>query len=182
MILNDPVWFAAAPALLAVAAVGFRFRGDTDGLPLGHRLLRRGRMPRTVHRAIQREGIRHLEEDLRIGVTFRGRRGTSAAGRRQIHTGAVAVTSRRLVAHLSAQRVLNLPFDHDGFARLRARREGADGVCLEVDASALNDRTSGTFEYRFRTIAADRLTRMLREATADPLDRWRQTDTTSEFV
>jgi hypothetical protein len=183
MILSDSIAFAAAPALvLAAAMLGLRLRGDSANPPIGDRLLRRGRMPRTVRRAIEREGIRHLEEGIRIGVTFRGGAERCGDGRCRFHTGAVAVTSRRLVAHVASRRVLNVPFENGGFVRLTTRREGTDGICLEVDAAILHGRTPGTLQYRFRTPAADRLSRMLRETGCNPSDRWRESEITSEFV
>jgi hypothetical protein len=182
MILTKSLVFAAAPAVaLAAAALGFRLRSDSLTAPLGYRVLGRGRLPKTVRRAIQREGIRHLEEGLRIGVTVHSDRRRKVE-RPRVHLGAVALTHRRLVAHLRSQRVLNIPFDHDGSAGLSARREGLDGVCLVVDAAVLNNRTRGTLEYRFRTPAADRITRIIRSATADPMARWRPTRGLSEFV
>lgn len=182
MILDPPLVFAATPvAVLAAAAVVFRYRSDAPAAFLRAPFSGRGRLPRPVQQAIQREGIRHLEEGLRIDVTVNG--DFQGTGQRSwVGTGAVAVTPRRLVAHLRSHRVLNVPFDPSGASPLRARREGPDGVCLIVDATAINPRSRGNVEYRFRTPAADRFTDMIRTATVDPMARWHQTGRISEFV
>ncbi|MFP4030576.1 MAG: hypothetical protein ACLFRG_07230 [Desulfococcaceae bacterium] len=184
MILSESWFLAAAPALAAAGMmVGLRFRDDSEPA-LRDLILRRGRMPKTVRQAIEREGVRHLEEDLRIGVTRHDSfdLSPSRGGQFQFLPGAVAVTPRRLVAHLRSRRVLNLPLDSRKCPRFAVRREGANGICLLVDAAALNDRSRGTLEYRFRSASAERLTAMLLETLDDPADRWRQCETTAEFV
>ncbi len=184
MIISDSWFFAAAPALAAAGVmVGLRFRDDSEP-DFRDRLFRRGRMPKIVRRAIEREGVRHLEEGLRIGVTHHDAfdLSRSRGGQFRFHPGAVAVTPRRFVAHIRSRRVLNIPLDSRGPTRFTVEREGHDGVRLMVDAAALNDRSRGALEYRFRSGSAQRLTAMLQETADDPADRWRQCENTSEFV
>lgn len=184
MIPSESWLLAAAPALAAAGAmVGLRFRDDSEPA-FCDLILRRGRMPKTVRRAIEREGVRHLEEDIRIGVTHRDSFDLSPSrdGQFQFLPGAVAVTPRRLVAHLRSRRVLNIPLDSRNCPRFTVRREGSSGICLLVDAAALNDRSRGTLEYRFRSASAERLAAMLLETLNDPSDRWRRCEATAEFV
>jgi hypothetical protein len=184
MISSESWFLAAAPALAAAGAmVGLRFRDDSEPA-FSDRILRRGRMPKTVRQAIEREGVRHLEEGLRIGVTHHDSfdLSRSRGGQFRFHPGAVAVTPRRFVAHIRSRRVLNIPLDSRGCRQFTVRREGRDGVRLMIDAAALNDRSRGALEYRFRSGSAQRLAAMLRETADDPMDRWRCDETTAEFV
>jgi hypothetical protein len=184
MILSESWFLTAAPALVAAGVmVGLRFRDDSEPA-ISDRIFRRGRMPKTVRQAIEREGVRHLEEGLRIGVTHHDSfdLSRSRGGQYRFHPGAVAVTPRRFVAHIRSRRVLNIPLDSRGCTQFTVRREGHDGVRLMVDAAALNDRSRGTLEYRFRSGSAQRLTAMLQEMADDPMDRWRCDENTAEFV
>ena len=128
-----------------------------------YRLFGVGRLPRTVRTAIEPEKIQILEEGIRVIVTYRNFRNSSQYLRRKkkSFSGAIAITSRRVVAYAFAQRVLNLPFRHSCFKKIKAGRKKNGCFFIRLDASQINDKASGTLEYRFITPKAGKLDRLI---------------------
>ncbi len=124
-----------------------------------------GGLPATTRSAIEPEGIDILQEGLWGSITYRNYRapGRYSSWRRTGIIGALALTSRRVVAYGFAQRLLDIPYDHPTFAAVTFALEGQGHLCATFEASTFHVDRSGTIELRFRTPQAARIVELLRQ-------------------
>jgi len=129
-----------------------------------HRLLGLGRLPRAVKTALEAEGIRILEEGIRVSVTYRNFRAPRKrfTWRRRVSSGAIAVSRERLVAYGSRIRLMNVVLDDPHSRKLEIGVECADCLCIAFDPSDFNPNQSGRIECRFFTPQAENLMKWTR--------------------
>ena len=130
---------------------------------IAHRLFGLGRLPKAVRAALDAEGIRVLEEGIRVSVTYRDFR---APGKRftrkwRVSSGAVAVTTKRLVATAGRIRLVNVALDDPRLRRLDIGVERPGCLRIAFDPSDFNPRQSGRIECRLFTAKAEHVVRFL---------------------
>ncbi|GBC63694.1 hypothetical protein DENIS_4692 [Desulfonema ishimotonii] len=126
---------------------------------LAYQLFRVGKLPRTVRTAIEPERIRILEEGIRVIITCRNFRNSTQffSWKKRSFSGAIAVTSERLVAYAFSQRILNLPFRHLCFRKMEAGKKENNCFYIRINAAHINEKMSGILEYCFITPDAGNL-------------------------
>ena len=97
------------------------------------------------HEPSAEEGIR-LATNLR---RFKGpwRFGVDKGSRR---SGALVVTSRRLVGFSRSRTAINIPWEHPSFGKLRIEVESPSVLLIAYEAQHFIPDTTGTIELRFR--------------------------------
>lgn len=134
---------------------------------LAYRFFGLGRLPDTVRLALEAETIWFQEEGIRITATCRREKGRFSFffSRRKSCSGAVAITSRRLVGHLFSQRMLNIPFHHTCFQYLETNVEHANCLFLRLNGKGFQNGSPGFCEFRFYTPRAEQLFHLLQCVT-----------------
>ncbi|MFD9902991.1 hypothetical protein [Streptomyces sp. NPDC059063] len=126
-------------------------------------LLGPGRMAAPLRAELEAEGLVLLEEGLLGSITFRNYRArlTRISYRKELISGAIAVTGGRLVVWVKRSKHIDIPLDGPYRKLVQATAEDPGRLCLTYDAGALDDTRSGRVEVRFRTAAALRVADLL---------------------
>lgn len=126
---------------------------------VAHRLFGFGRLPQAARTALDAEGIRLLEEGIRVSVTYRNFRapGKRFTRKRRVSSGAIAVSRERLVAYVGRIRLVNVALDDPHFRKLDIGVEQLDCLCIAFDPSDFNPKQSGRIECRFFTPQAENI-------------------------
>ena len=137
------------------------------GKTIGHRLFRLGSVPSRRRGALEVEGIRLLEEGIRVTITYRDYRapGKRFGWKRSVGSGAIVVTRTRLLVLYYRWPILDLPL---GDVRLGALDIDAssDRLSISFDAHDLDDARSGRVEIQLRSIRAADIVALTRSAVA----------------
>ena len=109
-----------------------------------------------------------LEEGIRVSVTYRNFRasGKRFTWKRRVSSGAVAVSTKRLVAHAGRIRLVNVAFDDPRFRRLAINIEQPGCLCVAFDPSDFNPNQSGQIECLLFTSKAEHIVRSLGQGGA----------------
>ena len=130
------------------------------------RLLGFGKLPKVVKAALKAEGIRILEERVRVSITYRNFRasGKFFPWKRRISLGAVAVTTRRLMAYAGRIRLVNVTFDVPSIGKLDITVECPNCLCIVFGPSDFNPGQSGQIECRFHTPQAEHIAKWIEQS------------------
>lgn len=106
-------------------------------------------------------------EHLFCSVTLRNFRapGRACNWKRQWFAGSIAVSEDRIIAFRGRRRLINTPFDDPRFCKVSFT---ADEYILYIahDAALYHDDWSGQIEYRFRTLDAQKIATIARDAVS----------------
>lgn len=139
------------------------------GKSLLYRLFGLGSIPKRRLPELQREGIVLVDEGLGGSITFRNFKapGKRYSWRRNWFVGSLVLTGRRFVAFAFSKPIVDVPIGEDRVDGLWCRLEGEkDLLVVQFDASAFNERWSGSVECRFSTSQAYRFFERLPEYAA----------------
>jgi len=116
-------------------------------------------LPRALRVTLDAEGIRVLDEGIRVSVTYRSFRapGKRFGRKRRISTGAVAISTKRLVATAGHIRLVNVALDDPRFRNLDIGVEHPGCLRIAFDPSDFNPNQSGRIECRFFTSKAEHI-------------------------
>ena len=126
-------------------------------------LLGLGELPKAVKAALRAEGIRILEEGVRVSVIYRNFRasGKFFAWKHRVSFGAIAVTTRRLMAYAGCIRLVNVMFNDPSISKLDISVECPNCLCIVFDPSDFNPSQSGQIECRFYTPQAEHIAKWI---------------------
>ncbi|MBL7491136.1 hypothetical protein I6A60_27410 [Frankia sp. AgB1.9] len=131
--------------------------------PLRRLLLGTGRLPADLRATLGAEGISFLAEGLAGSVTYRNYRapGQRSSWRKEAVSGAIAVSSRRLVVWAGRGKHIDVPLSGPLLATLGITSEAPDRVRFGYDAGRFSSTRSGTVEVSLRTPQATRVAELL---------------------
>jgi len=120
---------------------------------IGYRLFGWGRIPKRWRAALQAEGIRIVDEGIRVDVTMRGYRapGRRFAYRRQILSGAIVLTRKRVAGFARWWTLFNVEFDDPRVAALEVSAPAEQTLCIGLDVQTFDPKRTGRIECRFVT-------------------------------
>lgn len=126
--------------------------------------LGRGKLPADALPILEAEGIHFLEEGLWGTITYRNYRapGRYSSWRKRAFVGALALTSKRVLACWGRERLLNITFDQPLLAAVNFSLEKPDCLLAAYDAARFHGDRSGQVELRFSTPQAGRIMDLLR--------------------
>jgi len=118
-----------------------------------YRLFGVGKIPAQWRATIESEGVVLLDEGIAASLTYRDFRapGKRFGWRKVAFTGALALTSSRLLALQYANPAINVPLSDERFKKLQISVEGDATLLVAFDPSLFHNDWSGTMEYRFHT-------------------------------
>ena len=121
-----------------------------------HRIFGWGRIPKRYAPTLHDEGIILLDEGIGGSVTFKKFKapGRYHSWKRRWFTGCILLTERSFAAFAFVKPLIYVPLDHENFSELRCTIEDGDTLLVKYDASAFNEKWSGTVECRFKTSKA----------------------------
>lgn len=124
-----------------------------------HRLFGWGKIPKRYAPTLHDEGIILLDEGIGGSITFRNFRapGRYHSWRRNWFTGSIVLTRRTFAAFALIKPLIYVPLDHENISELHCSIEESGALLVEYDASAFNERWSGTVACRFKTSIAEEL-------------------------
>jgi len=117
---------------------------------LPYRLFGIGALPRTVRRALEKEGIAVEDEGMPSRLISRDP-GTRGARRKQSFSGSIAVTRRRLVAYAGRRRQINIGNDDAQIKALYVNTRDRHTLSIAFESSVFRDDRHGFLEFRFHT-------------------------------
>jgi hypothetical protein len=122
-----------------------------------HRLFGWGRIPKRYASALHDEGIVLLDEGIGGSITLRQFRapGRRHHWKRNWFTGSIVLTKRTFAAFAFFKPIVYAPLDHENISQLSCTLQGRGILLVKFDASAFNDKRSGTIECRFKTSKAE---------------------------
>jgi len=129
---------------------------------IGHRLFGLGRIPRRLRDSLGVEGVRVLDEGIRVSVTYRNYRspGKWFAWKRSTGSGAVVMTQRRLFVSFYRWPILDIERADSRLHRITMSVPATDVLELAFDAADLDSSRSGEVTIRLRTSQASTLRAM----------------------
>ncbi len=132
--------------------------------PLRRRLVGAGRLSDDLRAALTSEGLLFLEEGLAGSITYRNYRapGSRSSHRKEATSGAIAVTTQRLVIWAGGGKNIDIPLNHPLRAALKVSIEQPGRICFSYDAGRFRPDRSGTIEVRLRTPQPARVVDLLR--------------------
>lgn len=121
-----------------------------------HRLFGWGKIPKEFASTLQGEGIILLDEGISGSITFRKFKapGRYHSWKRSWFTGSIVLTEKTFAAFSIKKPLIYVPLDHKNFYELSCTIEKSDTLAVTYDASAFNEKWSGTIECRFKTSQA----------------------------
>ena len=130
--------------------------------PLRRFLTGSGRLPDPLRAELANEGFVILEEGLPGSVTYRHLRapGRRANWRRDAVSGAIAITTRRLVVWTGRVKQIDVPLRHPLRQAIQVSLDKPGQICF-VHHAETNPQVSGQFEVRLRTTQAERIAEFL---------------------
>ncbi len=130
-------------------------------------MLGSGRVPDDVRAAATAEGLVFLAEGLPGSITYRDYRapGQRTSLRKEATTGAILVTSQRLVVWAGRGKNIDVSFDHPLRAAIDVSVDRPDRICFAYDAGTFSAERSGKIEVRLRTAQAPQIAEILKPKT-----------------
>jgi hypothetical protein len=118
-----------------------------------HRIFGWGKIPKRYAPTLHNEGIILLDEGIGGSVTFKRFKapGRYHSWKRSWFTGCIVLTERTFAAFAFIKPLIYVPLDHENISELHCTIEGSDTLLVKYDASAFNEKWSGTIECRFKT-------------------------------
>jgi len=141
---------------------------------IGYRLFRLGRVPRGVRPRLEAEGVRLLDEGIRVDLSLRGYRapGRFFGYRRQLLSGSIVLTSARLAGYVWWGTLFDVPLGDPRLAKLDLSIPRRSLLQVAFDAADFGERRSGRVLCRFRTETAEAfvasIATNLRQREAEP--------------
>jgi hypothetical protein len=131
--------------------------------PLRRMLLGSGRLPAELGSDLAMESLLLLDEGLSGSITFRHYRAprSRSSWRKEPISGAIAVSSRRLVVWAGRSKHIDVPLTHPLRTAIEVTVDRPGRVCFGYDAAAFNTSRSGRVELRLRTAHAARVAELL---------------------
>lgn len=137
---------------------------DASVNPLRRVFLGSGQLPDDLRTSLGVEGFLLLEEGLSGSVTYRNYRapGQYSSWRKVAFTGAVAITTHRLVVTASrGAKHIDVPLRDPRRTAVSVSNDRPDRVLFAIDPAAFDPRRSGTVEVRVRTPRAPEVVALL---------------------
>ena len=133
-----------------------------------HRFFGWGRIPKRYAPTLCDEGIVLLDEGIGGSVTFKRFRapGRYHSWKRSWFIGSIVLTERTFAAFALVKPLIYVPLDHGNISELHCTMEGGDTLLVEYDASAFDEKWSGTVACRFKTSKAHEFLERLHEHAA----------------
>ncbi len=133
-----------------------------------HRFFGWGRLPKRYAPTLYGEGIILLDEGIGGSVTLKKFKasGRHHSWKRSWFTGCIVLTERTFAAFALFKPLIYVPLDHENFSELTCAIEGSDSLFVTYDASAFNEKWSGTIECRFKTSKAQMFLERLQGSAA----------------
>jgi hypothetical protein len=102
---------------------------------------------------LEGEGIILLDEGIGGSITFKKFKapGRYHSWKRSWFTGSIVLSEQTFAAFALFKPLIYIPLDHVNFSELRCTIEGGKMLSVTYDASAFNEKWSGTIECRFKT-------------------------------
>lgn len=118
-----------------------------------HRIFGWGRLPKRYAPTLHAEGIVLLDEGVGGSVTFSKFKapGRYHSWKKSWFTGCIVLTERTFAAFAFARPLIYVPLDHENISELECSIEESGALLVRYDASAFNEKWSGTIECRFKT-------------------------------
>lgn len=119
---------------------------------------RTGQLPEQLRTELAAEGVQLLEEQLSGSITVRGYRAPReyASWKKELVSGALVITRRRLVVWVRGSKHIDLPLGHPMRDALEVVAERPDRLRLGYEASDFDESRSGRVEVRLRPAHATR--------------------------
>ena len=112
-----------------------------------------GKMPSEIKESLQHEGIRFLEEGIRVSVTYKNFRTPVKyhSLKKEFFPGSLALTENRVIGFAYTKRIINVGFDETKFDYLDIVLEKEKKLAVTFDVSKFQDDMSGILTYRSST-------------------------------
>jgi len=132
--------------------------------PLRRLLLGTGRLPDELRAELESDGIVLLAEGLAGTITYRHYRapGRRSSFRKEGTSGAIALSTHRLVVWAGRMKQIDLPRTGEFLASIEVTVGSPGRVCFGYDAGRYRPDHSGTVEVRLRTDRAAELVELIR--------------------
>ncbi|MCP4540887.1 MAG: hypothetical protein GY832_27440 [Chloroflexi bacterium] len=121
-----------------------------------HRIFGWGRIPKQYAPTLHDEGIVLIDEGIGGSITFKKFRapGQYHSWKRSWFTGCIVLTEQTFAAFALIKPLVYVSLDHENISELLCTIEESDTLLIKYDASAFNEKWSGTIECRFKTSKA----------------------------
>ena len=121
-----------------------------------HRIFGWGKIPKRYAPTLHDEGIILLDEGIGGSITLKKFKapGRYHSWKRSWFTGCIVLTERTFAAFALTKPLIYVPLDHENISKLRCAIEESNTLLVKYDASAFNEKWSGTIECRFKTSKA----------------------------
>ena len=131
-----------------------------------YRLVGIGGLPKNVRASLESEGVRIIEEGIRVSVNYRDFKapGKRFTWKRRGWSGSISITSKRLIAYAGFVRLVNVAFDDPQFRKLDIVLEPPGCLCISFDPSDFNPNQAGRIECRFFTSQAENFAGWLKQS------------------
>ncbi len=118
-----------------------------------HRLFGFGRIPKKYAPTLRDEGIVLKDEGIGGSITLKKFRapGRRHSWKRNLFTGCLVLTEHTFAAFAFIRPIIYVPLSHERFSELQCSVDDGNTLFVTFDASAFNDKWSGTIECRFKT-------------------------------
>lgn len=123
---------------------------------LFYRLFGLGKVPNKYRSILEEEGVKLLDEGISGSITFKKFKapGRYHSWKRSWFIGSLVITEKTFAAFSLVKPLVYVPFQHKRFEELYCTFEKENTLLITYDASAFNDKWSGTIECRFKTSKA----------------------------
>jgi len=118
-----------------------------------YRLFKAGAIPKDVLSRIQKEGVELRDEGIAGSVTFRKFRapGKYYGWRRNWFSGSIVLTRKHFLAFRYSKPIIGVAWDDQRIKQLNCYVKNKQTLCIEFDASTINEDWSGDMEIKFST-------------------------------
>ena len=124
-----------------------------------NRLFGLGNVPKGALAQIRREGVVLKEEGISGSVTLRNFRkpGRYNSYYRSWFSGSIVLTEQHLLVFKLFEPVVGIAWDDEKFENLDVQLESDGKLCIALEASDFDDKSSGTVEVRLSTPLASQI-------------------------
>ncbi len=121
-----------------------------------YRLFGLGKVPKKYRPILEEEGVKLLDEGLNGSITFKkfNAPGRYYSWKRSWFIASLVITEKTFAAFSLVKPLVYVLFEHKSFKELYCTLESKNTLLITYDASAFNDKWSGTIECRFKTSQA----------------------------
>jgi hypothetical protein len=118
-----------------------------------HRIFGWGKIPKKYAPTLYDEGIVLLDQGIAGSITLKKVKapGRYHSWKRSWFTGCLVITEKTFAAFTFMKPLIYVPLDHEEFSALHFTIEADNRLLITYDASAFNEKWSGTIECRFKT-------------------------------